>query len=298
MLGSFLERNITRPYSAQELKKPESSASSLLNNPIISNLLKFNPLSWIMEAIAEETGDDVKIPTLDLNIGRQVFTALQKQLELLVGFIQRSWTSFQAAIGQPERVMDHLFTVFRDGFWTIFDSIKSIILAVYSLVMNSFDKIVDFCRGTWEIPSMTELWKDLTNTDFSLINFVSYVTAQVLELLNGSSKPVLENLGLSATLGNLAAKKIPSLLPRSMADELEAYSTASGGSSFDEQVMLSQSAQQQGSAHMAANPITQPKFGLMMANTANIDDKGKHYDISSRIPSDAIRHVRSFLPTT
>jgi hypothetical protein len=291
MLGTFLEGYIKRQYSAQELNKPESSGSSLLNNPIISNLLRLNPLGWIMEAIAEESGDDIKIPSLDLNIGGQVFAALKKQFELLVGFIQRSWASFQAAIGQPERVMDHLFAIFSDGFWTIFESIKSIILAVYSLLMNSFDKIADFCRSTWEIPSRTELWKDLTDTDFSLINFVSYVAAQMLEFFNFSSKPVLEALGLSGALGNLAERKIPSLLPRSIANNLEAYGAASAGGSFEEQLRLSKSAQQEGSVRMIANPTTQPKFGLMVADTANMDDKDKRDDTSSRVPSDAVRHV-------
>ncbi len=56
-----------------------SGSSDFLDNLIISNLLKFNPLSWIMEAITEEVGDDkFKIPPLNLHLAGKLFAVLKK----------------------------------------------------------------------------------------------------------------------------------------------------------------------------------------------------------------------------
>lgn len=287
--GHFIEHFVSRPYQAQQLSKDESSGSSIFNNPIISNLLKFNPLGWILEAIAEELGDDVKIPSLNLNIGREIFAALKEQFDILLGFLKRGWAGFEAAISEPESVMNHLYDIFRDGFWTIFDSLKAIILALYSLVMNSFDAISEFCRGKWKIPYMTDLWEEITNTDFTLINFVSYLAAQFLELFNFKSTPVLEGLGLSSVLGNLDEKKLPSILPQGLVDDLEA-NESSARADFEQQMRSTQIAQKEGAAFLAANPVTEPRFGLMTI-IAPIPEAKKRDEPNILPPSSAVRHV-------
>ncbi|KAG5753245.1 hypothetical protein H9Q70_004091 [Fusarium xylarioides] len=264
IVGEFIASFISRPYSQGHQSDTESSGGSILDNPIISNLLKFNPLSWIMEAIAEEIGDDVQIPSLNINIGSQLLQTLKNQFDILFGFLKRSWSSFEAAIGQPSDVMEHLYNIFKDGFWTIFDSLKAIILDIYGLVMNSFDAIRNFCQGKWKIPFMTDLWEELTGTDFTLINFVSYIGAQILELQNLSSKPILEGHGLANIL-NFEEKEIPSLFPAKLARDIEAYGDSS--LSLPSQLSAASADQRQGAEYMAANPVKEPRFGLMTNNS-------------------------------
>ncbi|KAF5647296.1 putative RNA-directed DNA polymerase from transposon X-element [Fusarium sp. NRRL 52700] len=265
IVGEFIASFISRPYSQGHQSDMKSSGGSILDNPIISNLLKFNPLRWIMEAITEEIGDDVQIPSLNINIGPQLLQTLKKQFDILFGFLKRSWSSFEAAIGQPNDVMEHLYNIFEDGFWTIFDSLKAIILEIYGLVMNSFDAIRSFCQGRWKIPFVTDLWEELTGTDFTLINFVSYIGAQILELPNLTSKPVLEGHGLANIL-NFEEKEIPTLFPAKLAKDIEAYGDSS--LSLRSQLTATSTDQRQGAEYMATNPVKEPRFGLMANNSA------------------------------
>ena len=289
-LGHWIEGYIARPYAIDRSSQKESSDSSILNNPIIANLLRFNPLGWILEAVTEEVGQDVQIPSLDLGIGQQIFTLLREQFSLLVGFLQRSWAGFEAAIGEPQSIMDHLREIFKDGFWTIFDSIKKIILSIYAMVMNSFDKIANFCRGKWKIPFISDLWEDTTNIDLTLINFVSYVAAQLFELFNLSSTPIFEKTGLSGVFDDLAKQDLPSILPGSLMKDLEAYDSVEA--SFETQMAAAQRAQREGAAYMAANPVTEPSFRLMMTATGH-SQKSHDTEPRHQIPPTGVRYVRT-----
>lgn len=213
-----------------------------------------------MEAFAEEVGDDVQIPSLNINIGSELLQTLKHQFDILFGFLKRSWAHFGAAIGQPDNVMEHLYVIFKDGFWTIFDSLKAILLDLYALAMNSFGAITDFCHGKWKIPDMTDLWEELTGCDFTVINFVSYIGAQILELPNLASKPVLEGSGLAGIL-NLDGKEIPTLFPAKLARDMEAYEGSS--LSFQSQLSAASTGQIHGAESMAANPVNEPPFRLI-----------------------------------
>lgn len=263
-IGKFLEEAISRPSSLSHGSQ-ESLVDSILDNPIIANLLKFNPLGWIMEAATEELGEGFKIPSLDLGIGRQIFAALKEQLDLLWGYLKRNYTRLRAAIHDSATAMEHLKDAFRDGFWTIFDALKAIIIRIFDLALNSFDKIADFCRAKWEIPYLTDLWTEITNTDFTLINFVTYVAAQIIELFNPGSKPVFANHSLRTVFENPEQKKIPGLLPESWTADFKAYQEAAGELDFKQQMMLTSQMQREGAKEMAANPVKEPRFGLMTA---------------------------------
>lgn len=289
MLGRFIEGYIRRPNSAPSQSGP--SSSSILNNPIIANLLKFNPLGWVIEAVTEEIGEDVQIPLLNLGIGSEIFKLLGQQFDLLLSFLKRSWASFEAAIGEPESVMVHLYNVFRDGFWSIFDSLKNIILAIFSVLMETFSSIAEFCRGKWMIPYITDIWEELTDTGFTPINFVSYVAAQLLELFNFGSTPVLESLGLAKVFENCDEKKMPSIFPPSLIADIEAHE-GSAGASFEEQLKSSWKAQKEGTAYMAANPVTKPRFGLMMDKAHSLEGS-RESTPSIPPPSKAVRYVSS-----
>ncbi|CAM1505029.1 Fc.00g106660.m01.CDS01 [Cosmosporella sp. VM-42] len=292
IFGKFIEGYISRPYQKQQVTK-ESRGSSILNNPIIANLLKFNPLGWIMEAIAEELGEGVQIPSLEMNIGTQIFRTLKEQFDILLGFLKRSWAGFEAAIGQPAQVMEHLFNIFKDGFWTIFDSLKAIILSIYSLVMNSFDAIIKFCRGKWKIPFITDLWEEITNTDFTLINFVSYIAAQVLELFNATSKPVLENMNLSSVLGDLDSKQMPNFAPKNIKDDIDTYENVSS-SSFYDQIEAVKVEQIRGRTFVEANPVKEPRFGLMAKTELPKMAKEERREPYTPHPAEYVRHVLRF----
>lgn len=66
--------------------------------------------------------------------------------------------------------------------------IKSSLISLYILVKKSFKSIAKFCTETWKIPYISSFWKSLTDSDFTIVNFISYFIAQ--ELGNSTSKPL------------------------------------------------------------------------------------------------------------
>jgi hypothetical protein len=216
-LGQFIETNIVRAPEALPTTKESSEESkvglcdSILNNPVVKNLLKFNPVEWVWEAINEDLGQEVILPTMDLGAGSKLIGALRKQFNILMKFFKRSWERIQHFMDDPQRAMRELGEVLRDLVKTIFEAFKRIILSLYSIVTSAFESIADFCRGEWKIPYLTELWEELTGCKFTLVNFVSYVTAQLLELGNPTSKPILENVEFSSLLSDAESKSTPTL---------------------------------------------------------------------------------------
>ncbi|EHK96089.1 hypothetical protein M7I_8224 [Glarea lozoyensis 74030] len=290
IIGKFFEGLIGSPATITSSPPEDNSEGGFFSNPIISNLLKFNPLSWILEAITEELGDDFKIPSLDLNLVGQIFAALKEQFELLWGFLQRSWTEVRAAISEPDTVMEHLQNVLRDGFWTIFNAIKVIILRVFDLFLNSYDAIANFCRGTWKIPFITDLWEELADCDFTLINFVTYVAAQILELSNPKKESISAQWNLRAAFGDIEKAEMPPLLPKHWSSD-DSEDVDESQKLFQQQIALTQSAQQAGKQELELNPVKEPRFGLMMTAGPAIISKPDEPTTRIEPPSQAVEIV-------
>lgn len=217
-LGQSIEKNLVGKPPVPKKKEEEKSSSdgfglgSIMNNPIVSNLLKLNPIKWIWEAINEEVGGNVSIPKLELDGVSYLFAQIKKQLDVIVKFLKNSLGRFQEAMEEPETLMTKLHEIAQDGFWTAFETIKSSLISLYVLVKNSFKSIAKFCTEKWKIPYITSFWTSLTDTDFTVVNFISYFIAQVMELGNSTSKPLLEGLGLAALLKKTETMRVPSLM--------------------------------------------------------------------------------------
>ncbi|EPS34733.1 hypothetical protein PDE_09697 [Penicillium oxalicum 114-2] len=192
-LDPFLETIISRPIERQE--KPQSRQSILtriLNNPIISRLLEFNPVSWILEAVTEE---------LDIQVPRTSFAFLSNAMEamgdvfdelgrLVLNILDRLGSGLMS---NPTAIGKILMDCLRSSIWTIYDSFKKVAGTVFSSASELFIVFKDFLQETWVVPGLTDLWEDLTGCPFSAINFITYVSAQVLELF-GRHGTVMESL--------------------------------------------------------------------------------------------------------
>jgi hypothetical protein len=217
-LGQSIEKNLVGKPPVPKKKEEEKSSSdgfglgSIMNSPIISNLLKLYPMKWIWEAVNEELGSSVSIPKLELDGVSYLFEKVKEQLDAIVKFLKNSLGRFQEDIEEPETLMTKLHEIAQDGFWTAFETIKSSLISLYVLIKKSFKSIAKFCTEAWTIPYITSFWKSLTVTDFTVVNFISYFIAQVMELGNSMSKPLLEGLGLATLLKKNDTMKMPSLM--------------------------------------------------------------------------------------
>ena len=212
VLGETLEQYVSLPTLRPD-KTPEkgSIVSRFLNNPIVVQLLKFNPIGWIGEAIQEELGDSVKIPSLDLGIGQAILASLMKHIEMLWKLLERARENLGDAVRDPSIVVNKLLDTFRVAFWNVFATVKQIILDTFDLLLGAFDKFIAFLNAEWVIPELTELWSELTGCKFTIINFVAYFIAQVTELFNTSDKPYFDRLLIRESLDDVDKKPIPLL---------------------------------------------------------------------------------------
>ncbi|KAJ5949441.1 hypothetical protein N7454_001025 [Penicillium verhagenii] len=141
-------------------------ATSVMNNPIVKILLDLNPMSWLEDGITQGLSDyidveSIKIPSpsrklVDImlvldGVGTNV---LSKLLSSIISSF--SGLASEAAGINPTNLKEVLFML--GGF---ISSMKELL------------------TEEWTIPGLTDVWKDLTGLEFSILNFLTYISAVV-----------------------------------------------------------------------------------------------------------------------
>lgn len=191
-LDPFLEEIISRPVDCQEKPKPrESILTRILNNPIVSRLLEFNPVVWILEATTEEL--DIKLPRTSFTFLSNAMEAMSGVLDDLGRLVLNIVERLATGVANPSTIRNILMECLRSSIWAIYDGFKKAAGAVFNSASELFTVFKDFLKEEWVIPGLTDLWEDLTGCPFSAINFITYVSAQVLEIF-GSHKDLMGSL--------------------------------------------------------------------------------------------------------
>ncbi|KAF2133764.1 hypothetical protein P153DRAFT_427689 [Dothidotthia symphoricarpi CBS 119687] len=195
----------SRPPANDESNRKPSLISRILNNPVIKALMKFNPMSWVLEAMAEGIeemlGDKLVIPSLD-----SVFAPFKSLLGDLTddfaGLLERLfdaiWSELKNLIAHPSKVIEILIRVLGDVFYTAFDTVKVFILACYDAFLAAIQASRDLLTAKWVIPGLTDEWEESKGQDFNLLNCGTYLLAQIMNVthLFSSSKAELPFDGL------------------------------------------------------------------------------------------------------
>ncbi|KAL3419492.1 hypothetical protein PVAG01_09714 [Phlyctema vagabunda] len=177
----------TRPPA--EVPDPERPGSSflqvLLDNPITEFLLKFNPLSWLLEVIGEEFGDMVKFPNLGeslmkihgdiMSLLRDEMLNISRLVQDLVAKVKTVWNDRTQA---PKVALEFV----QNAFWTIFDGVARCLTAIYDIFTHQLEGMFELVMGTWKIPFITTLFEQVAKQPFSLMNLVSFGMASYLNI--------------------------------------------------------------------------------------------------------------------
>ena len=185
---TFLKKYIDDPRSPSE--KAEGQKDSLLmkifNNPIVQTLLSFNPLSWIVDAFTDGLDSaGFKMPDLQKfikRIAKHVGDGADSLVTALTTVFSNIANSLGDLASDPSRAMSVLGKALQGVFWTLFDTIESLSLNIYHLLVDVFDLIVEFLTGEWEIPGLTDAWVEFTGQKFTLLGFGTYMCAALLNL--------------------------------------------------------------------------------------------------------------------
>jgi hypothetical protein len=207
---NILEQNFQAwlgPPGAQVSKDQSSRGSSIFDNPIITALLKFNPLSWLLEAVDEELGDD--IPHFSITYDGSSLSAIPDTLLKIFG---NAKDTIGSAVSDPSHAADALVGFLKAAAVDIFAAIKAAIFAILDGLVAGIDGLKAFLNQPWKLGELSGLWKDLTGCDLSAMNFVTYLLAQVIELFNPSPKEgVLSKLNVHEVVKGWDSMQLPTV---------------------------------------------------------------------------------------
>lgn len=157
----------------------------LLNNPIVSILLDLNPMSWIAEAALEEAGESIKYPTMSLDEGPSIFESMARVLGQVWDALQDLMVDVASSvIDDPSSLLDKIMARLQQFIWLLVDELKNIGTDLVNFLVKGLDALTNFLKEEWNIPLLTDVWEDLTDCKFSILNFFTYVAAQLMSLLN------------------------------------------------------------------------------------------------------------------
>jgi len=190
---SDIEKDMNRflpdARSPRSEKKPGSNVlSKIMNNPVIKALLKFNPLSWILEGAQEgitETFGQVKIPSVQPIIEAWtefLANAITDSAELVTGLFGDIYGEIQNVLKDPSSVLDVLLRILSDIFYTAFDGVKGLVLGAFDAFIKSLRGLNDLLTGTWKLPGLTDEWEDFAGQEFSLIGCGTYILSLFLNI--------------------------------------------------------------------------------------------------------------------
>lgn len=175
-----------RQVPESDAPKKKSFFAKLLDNPIIKALLKFNPLSWIIEAITEEVDTSSwTMPNLKKFqelLSKHAVMGVEGLVNCIYNILEALVVGGGDAITNPSKFKAIVKRVFQTSAWELFDAVETVALSLYDMLIDVFDLLFEFLTGEWVIPGLTDLWEDLTGQSFSILGFITYIPAVMLNL--------------------------------------------------------------------------------------------------------------------
>ncbi|KAK6543469.1 hypothetical protein TWF694_000215 [Orbilia ellipsospora] len=182
------EEFIGRPREKQPppIDRVSNEVSKILNNPMIKLLLDMNPFQWIMEAYQEGTeglSDHIYIPNIS------IFDAFESLITKfathgITGLIKFMWNIAQNIgifLAKPESAVDLILDSMKEYIWLGFEMGKNVIQESLMFIRSLFGQIEKYLEDFWKLPPSTDMWYDFTGCKFSLLNFVTYTLAQIIQ---------------------------------------------------------------------------------------------------------------------
>lgn len=150
----------------------------IFNNPILRFLMKYNPITWLMGEVADIVGDDIRLP--DISPLFSIITDILPQLlgdqfDIVSQFGQSFMDVLQRLITREIDLGTALKELLGDVFWSIFDSVSGVALAIFDAAGKFFAALFNVFTQEIKIPLMTDLWEALTDQPLTVMNVITLV---------------------------------------------------------------------------------------------------------------------------
>lgn len=145
----------------------DSPLAWLFDNPVLKFLMKFNPISIILEAAGEafeEEGlsDLFQFPSftaLNSIMTETLPRLLESQLDNLMRLVESLAAKFGPMLKDPSIAFAVLQEALRDIFWTLFDAVKLMVQGVWDIMGGLLEQTMEFLKGKWKLPLVTSLFE-------------------------------------------------------------------------------------------------------------------------------------------
>jgi len=177
------------PDTPRQETAAERLVKRILNSPIVKLILKYNPLQWILEGMGEglsEAFSDSLLPDikpLAEAVGATVDELLEVFLTAFGQIVDALIQSGTDLLQNPSEMLRIIVTAVKKTFRTVFHATRDAVLVAVDCIIRMVHAIPALLSATWTIPGLTDLWKDWTDQDFSIINFLTYGPAVILDIL-------------------------------------------------------------------------------------------------------------------
>jgi hypothetical protein len=142
-----------------------SPFSWLFDNPIITILMKLNPLPFILETLSESAGellgDDFSFPSIgkfSQKATEILNNAFQSELSIVITLLESLWNRIKDVAKDVTKVLEALQGALKDIAHALFNAIRTGIKAIWSLIPEFIELVNTFLKGKWKIPFITDFF--------------------------------------------------------------------------------------------------------------------------------------------
>ena len=157
----------------------------LFNNPVLNFIMRYNPISILLEAAWDALDDTIKVPSMKSleDIWQRILPKLAKdEFSIIIQLVDDIMIKVKAFLNGDISLSGLFLNLLGDTFWTVFDALKAIILAAIDMVPDLIGAFEELITGVWKFPLITSLWEDFTGEEFTLLKFVTFLVAQGMNL--------------------------------------------------------------------------------------------------------------------
>jgi hypothetical protein len=170
-------------------KKPEGNSSmstiqGMMNNPVVTTLMKHNPASWIMEVITES--GEFKVPSQIDEMMKLLPSGASEGMKTVIDCFTQLFSdlfnSLQQILAKPSDIASILVNQLKSTIIRLYDALADVVGEAMDVIYKFFGLISGFINAEWKIGVFTDVWEEFAGQDFTLLGFITYVTAAVMNL--------------------------------------------------------------------------------------------------------------------
>ncbi|KAF3931579.1 hypothetical protein ABW19_dt0209250 [Dactylella cylindrospora] len=175
------------PNIQNEQNREPSWMDAIFNNPLVKLVSKINPIEWVMEAASEEV-PDMKLPdfgTMLSEMAAVLTDTVTTESEILTRLIKTFIEQVQNAIKNfdPMEILNCVLNSLKAIIWTVFETMENFALKFWDALIVFVRGISSILSSPWKIPGITDVWEEITGSEFSIFGFMSFVPSAILNLV-------------------------------------------------------------------------------------------------------------------